>query len=84
VVRSEPLISSHECAVAGSHGGQRLSARTLMPMRLLIAGMIAALLPVAAHAQSWNVPPQANRGLPLQVLELRHDERLRVAAPEFT
>jgi hypothetical protein len=55
-----------------------------MPMRLLIAGMIAALLPVAAHAQSWNVPPQANRGLPLQVLELRHDERLRVAAPEFT
>jgi kynurenine formamidase len=32
-----------------------------MPMRLLIAGTMAALLPVAAHAQSWNVPPAAER-----------------------
>lgn len=30
-------------------------------MRLLIAAMIAAWLPVAAHAQSWNVPPPGER-----------------------
>ena len=30
-------------------------------MRLLIAGMIAGLFPVSAHAQSWNVPTPGER-----------------------